>query len=51
MDPRWGHWLFRLFTLSGVERVHVYAACEYDAWVTISLLRGLSLDLEGLSRD
>lgn len=43
--------MFRLLTTSGVERVHVYAACEYDAWVTVCVLRGLTVDLSGLSRD
>lgn len=34
-----------------MERMVVFAACEYDAWVTMSLLSGVSVDLEGLFRD
>lgn len=51
MDPLWGTWLFRLLTTSGVERVVVHARCEYDAWVIVSVLRGLQVDLSGLSHD
>lgn len=51
MDRPWGTWLFRLFTTSGVERVVVHARCEYDAWVTVSVLKDLQVDLWGLSRD
>lgn len=43
--------MFRLFTVDGVERVVVYAGCEYDAWVTLSVLNDLNVDLWGLSRD
>ena len=50
-EEPFGEWLFRLFTLGGVECVRVVAACEYDAWVTLCVLRGVRVDLEGLSRD
>lgn len=43
--------MFRLFTTSGVERVVVHAGCEYDAWVTVCVLKDLNVDLWGLSRD
>lgn len=28
----------------------IYAACEYDAWVSFRVLTGLVVDLDGLER-
>lgn len=48
-DDSWSKWLFRcVFEDGGSGRVVVYAACEYDAWVTFSVLTGIRVSLEGL---
>ena len=45
----WSCWVFScLFDSGGVERVVVYASCEYDAWVSFRVLTGLRVDLDGL---
>jgi len=45
----WSEWVFRcVFEEGGRRVVRVFAACEYDAWVTFSLMTGLSVDLSGL---
>lgn len=50
-DYDFGLWRFSLFGVGCVEEVLVCAACEYDAWVTLCVVRELRVDLEGLSRD
>ena len=45
----WSEWVFRgVFEEGGRRVVRVFAACEYDAWVTFTLITGLSVDLSGL---
>ena len=45
----WSEWVFRcFFEESGKRVVRVFAACEYDAWVTFSFMTGLSVNLDGL---
>jgi hypothetical protein len=45
----WSEWVFRcVFEEGGRRVVRVFAACEYDAWVTFSFMTGLSVDLSGL---
>lgn len=51
MDGLWSKWLFRCwFEGGGRGQVVVYAACEYDAWVSFRVLTGIVVDLDGLER-
>ena len=45
----WSEWVFRcVFKDSGKGVMRVYAACEYDAWVSFTVLTGIRVNLEGL---
>jgi len=45
----WSEWVFRCVFEDSPRRVlRVFAACEYDAWVSFSLLTGIRVNLEGL---
>ena len=37
-----------MFEDSGKGVMRVYAACEYDAWVSFTVLTGIKVNLEGL---
>jgi hypothetical protein len=43
--------VFRCWFASGeLGKVVVYAACEYDAWVSFRVLTGINVSLDGLER-
>ena len=45
----WSKWLFRCVFVDGsLGKMVVYAACEYDAWVTFRILTGINVNLDGL---
>lgn len=45
----WSTWVFRCWFSGGDQgRVVVYAACEYDAWVSFRVLTGIRVSLDGL---
>jgi hypothetical protein len=45
----WSEWVFRcVFEEGGRRVVRVFAACEYDAWVSFTLLTGIEVNLDGL---
>ena len=45
----WSEWVFRcVFEDSGRGVMRVFAACEYDAWVSFTVLTGIKVNLEGL---
>lgn len=48
----WSCWRFSFLTRDGVDGgLLVWAGCEYDAWVCMSVVSGLRVDLWGLLRD
>jgi hypothetical protein len=38
------------FASGGSGKLVVHAACEYDAWVSFSVLTGIKVNLDGLER-
>lgn len=47
----WSTWVFRCWFASGERgRLVVHAACEYDAWVSFSVLSGIQVSFDGLER-
>ena len=45
----WSQWRFRFYFEGGDRGVMlVWAGCEYDAWVTMRVLTGVRVSLEGL---
>lgn len=45
----WSEWVFRcVFEESGRSVMRVFAVCEYDAWVTFTLMTGIQVNLDGL---
>jgi len=48
----WSEWVFRCVFEEGGKRVlRIFAACEYDAWVSFRLVTGIYVDLDGLKHD
>ena len=46
-DDPWSTWVFPMVFESGrTGEVVVHAACEYDAWVTFSVVSGIRVELE-----